>query len=385
MKNIVLIYLIFMSCLYAKDNPILIGNPYAKKYKSGADIYARNIWDIHYFDKKLYLGAGNGSNIEPAPNAGKVPIYSINTVNDKIEYEYKVSEEQVEIYKIINNQLFVPGYDATQNWKYGNFYIKNDSKWTKYRTIPNALHVYDIVSFNNKLFAAIGQKKSGAVAISDDNGKTWKLNDLGDRVYRFLKINNRLLAVKPFKNKKKSYFTIAVLEKNDRFIPNYNLTSKDFFPNTYLFGNIQKITRVKNTSDGVLYLGSYINKDYQVFPFGVYFATIKENNIIVKKVKIPKYYIPRDILVRDDKFYLLISKKNKADTTIKVLIYSINDLVNHQEVVFFNYDTFARSFEKVNNKFYFGMGSDLKNKKTWQQYELIESTGNILVVDKGKI
>ena len=42
--------------------------------------------------------------------------------------------------------------------------------------------------------------------------------------------------------------------------------------------------------------------------------------------------------------------------------------------------TFARSFEILNNDFYFGLGCEVKNTKYWRENELVPETGQILRV-----
>ncbi len=86
-----------------------LGNPYRKIYKSDAYVYARNIWDMQVFAGRVFLGAGNSSNKGPAPNAGRVPVYSFNPYNDTFQKEYTVAEEQVDRFRVINEKLYIPG------------------------------------------------------------------------------------------------------------------------------------------------------------------------------------------------------------------------------------------------------------------------------------
>ena len=123
----------------------IVGNPYSKLYRSGEFIYARNIWDMQVFNGKVFFGGGNSNNFKPAPNAGRVPVFSFNPKTNKFTNEYTVAEEQIDRFRVIEDKLYIPGHDATQKWDFGNFYTRTKSgKWKKYRTIPNTLHVYDI-------------------------------------------------------------------------------------------------------------------------------------------------------------------------------------------------------------------------------------------------
>lgn len=211
--------LIFFVNLNAKEI-LFLGNPYSKYYKDNENIYARNIWDMQLFEGKIYLGAGNSSNIGPAQNAGKVTIISFNPKTEKFEYEYEVAEEQIDIFKVYNNRLYVPGHDATQKWTYGNIYKKEKDKWEKYRTLPNALHVYDLVEKDEQLFTSIGLLGNSAVLISDLTASKWKeiLHGRG-RVYSFMLLDDKLFAIKTFKKQVPTELSITQWIKEKIFFP----------------------------------------------------------------------------------------------------------------------------------------------------------------------
>src|SRR5579871_5031174 len=56
--------------------------------------FARNIWDMIYFDNRVFVGCGNSSNDPPAPNAGPITVW---TYQDGVGWqsEYKVDEEEI--------------------------------------------------------------------------------------------------------------------------------------------------------------------------------------------------------------------------------------------------------------------------------------------------
>ena len=340
MKSYIALILSFIFLTASENKVIYIDNPYKDIYKSGEDIYSRNIWDMQLYNNKIYIGAGNSSNIGPSSNSGRVPIYSLNPSNDKFTYEYTVAEEQVNIFKVYDNTLYIPGHDATQKWDFGNFYTKQYGKWKKYRTIPDALHVYDILKSDNKLYVALGIKNSGAIAISEDNGYSWKtIIKPSNRIYSLFSLNNKI-----FINKK------------------------------------DKVIRIKNINNQIIFLTAKKHNDHQSLPKKLFITKENNNKLITKNIKLPKKYIPRDILIRSNNIFILISTINDNKTEVKVLKYRYNIFNKYKEIISFKYDTFARSFEEVNGNFYFGMGCEIKNPNKWSLKELNQSCGNILKV-----
>ena len=379
------IFLLFISIsIFANDvtnNIRVLANPYIERYAGIEKAYARNIWDMQLYNGAIYIGAGNSSNIGPVPNAGRVPISVLNLKNDSFKFKYVVSEEQINRFKIYNNTLYIPGHDATQKWEFGNFYKYENNKWIKYRTIPNALHVYDITLFNDKLYIALGLKNGSAVGISYDNGKTWEIQKLGEgRVYTLLNINQELFAVKYFNKSKKAYYSVAKLDKNGKFKPQPNIRAENIFPYTQLSEKSKKLTRVKNLGNTIFYIGAYVHNDHQSLPFGFYTAKVAKNTLEATKIAIPNNYIPRDIVIRDEIIYLLVSQKD-TNRVIVIKLFS-DDISNYKELLEFKSSTFARSFEEYNGNFYFGLGCEIKNPKNYRRGELIPSSGSIIKIKK---
>lgn len=369
----------------------MLDSPYKDIYPNKKDLYARNIWDMREFENKLYLGAGNSSNIGPKQNAGPVPLISYNPLNKEFKMESIVYDEQIDIIDVFKNKLYIPGHDATQNWEYANIYIKNSNEeLKKLRNIKNGLHVYDIAFYNGKIFTALGVKSGAAVGISSDDANTWNIQNLKHfRIYSFLEIANSLFAVKFFpssedlkkmsKNKKEHFFSIAEY-KFGSFVPNYDLSSKNFFPNTNnLDYKSQKIVRSIKIDEKTIYIGAYIHNDHQFIPFGVYYAELTNDKLISKKVEIPDDYQVWDILYKNNETYLLTY--NKKNEIIKVFFTNKNNFGSFKEYVSFKSSTFARSFERLGDRFYFSLGSEVSDPKKFDYDEISEDTGKILVLN----
>ncbi|MFA9373963.1 MAG: hypothetical protein ACERKK_07375 [Poseidonibacter sp.] len=374
--KILFLFILIISFCFSKDYNYL-GNPYIKQYSNGEDIYARNIWDMQLFEGKIYLGAGNSSNKGPAQNAGRVYVVSLDPKTEKFEYEYKVAEEQIDIFKVYKNRLYIPGHDATQKWTYGNIYKKENNTWQKYRTLANALHVYDIVEKDGKIFTAIGLKGKGAVFVSDLNAKTWqKIAQGKGRVYSFIEIENEIFATKTFQKKYPLKLNITQwLTNRETFSSRFDLNISRMFPNTKLDNTSVKIVKSTKLRSGSLYIGVKKHNDHQGKPFGLYFIS---KDLIIKKIQLHEDEIPRDILVRGENIFLLINTKNEN------IVYKIKEgqLNQKEEVIKFKYPSFARSFEKYKDCFYFGIGSEVENPDKWEILELKKQTGDIIKVCK---
>ena len=380
MKKIFLIIQLLFFIATANDKPFLLGNPYSADYISGEAIYARNIWDMQYYQGKIYLGAGNSSNIGPAQNAGRVYIISLNPKTDKFHFDYKVAEEQIDLFKVYGNTLYVPGHDATQKWTYGNIYTQKNGKWNKFRTLPNALHVYDLVEKDGKIFTAVGLNKKGSVFISDKKAQKWRQLSQGrGRVYSLLEVADELFATKTFRLKDSKKLSMTQWSSRfNSFSSRYDLNIRKMFPNTKLKNDSIKIIKPLKFGNEALYIGAYKHNDHQNISFGLYKASIKNKILNIKKVKIQSGFIPRDIIKRKKSIYVLVTKDNIKNSQTKVLKFNKHNFSNYEEIIKFNYPSFARSFEEANGWFYFGIGSEVKSPKHWKQNELKKETGNIL-------
>lgn len=367
--------------LQAEITPEFLGNPLSERYPAGEMVYARNVWDMQLYRGRIYIGGGNSSNRGPAINAGRVPVFAYDIESNNFYSEGVVAEEQIDIYRVLDSLLYIPGHDATQNWDWGNYYVRAESSdWTKHRTIPGALHVYDISLFqNSKLYAALGRRDGAAIAMSSDGGLNWSVQPLGrGRVYGFLSIDDQLFAAKQFKDEKQPLPALFKLEADNTFKPNLTYTISRVFPNTDLSGIPVRMIRAISFGRKALYIGAYVHNDHQAKPFGLYLATVNEKKLDFEKLNLPEGLVPRDLLLRDGTVYLLASEPQQRGVRVSVYRSQINTLLVWEEILTFNYPTFARSFEEHAGNFYFGMGSEIRNSERWHLSELLPETGNVL-------
>ncbi|WP_190275774.1 hypothetical protein [Thiorhodovibrio frisius] len=358
---------------------------------------------------RIYLGAGNSSNRGPAANAGRVPIIAYDPALATFVTEGEVAEEQIDLYRVLDGQLYIPGHDATQNWDWGNFYRRGDKgEWKKYRTIPGALHVYDIVLHGKRLHAALGIRGAAAVASSENGGSDWSIQALGrGRVYALLSIGGELFAIKTFRQTRIPRPGIARLMPGNGFQPVFGYTKERVFPRTDFTDNQARMTRLTPVGDDVLYLGADVHNDHQIQPFGLYLAILREGQLDFVRIGLPEELTPRDLLLRGDQVYLLASATKGSVTRNQVLAVEIDQLSKEKRpkilglltslysptedaghpwrrILVFDYPTFARSFEEMNGDFYFGMGMEIVDENNWRRDELQAETGRILRVQPGK-
>lgn len=348
------------------------------------------------FQGKLYLGAGNSSNIGPSPNAGPVPIIAYTPETNSFAPEFMTSDEQIDSFYPHDNKLFVPGHDPKESWALGNLYLLEDGQeWQKKRTIPNAIHTYCLRFFNNKLFAGLGAaNNSPSVAVSEDLGTSWKPLPLkqSDRIYNFLVVADKLYAlgmtVSPeFKPaiealRGKPYTAVYEYSDKEKFSPRQDITSKQLFPETIL--NPKKRYKISNSqtfNDKAIYIGSYIHNDHQFIPFGLYVAeSLTPKALSIKKLALPEGTLPWDSYHSGEYIYILLNKAI-IDDMVEVSVLRSNNLKDWTELFYFASPAVVRSFALLEDNFYFSIGSEITNPRFWNQSELKPETGDILKLD----
>ena len=386
-----------------------LGMSHSEHYTQPDEIYARNIWDLQAFDGKLYIGAGNSSNKGPAQNAGPVPVICWNPTKKSFQQEFIVDDEQIDQFYIFNDELFIPGHDPRQSWKLGNVYRKKKGQnWQKVRNVPGAIHTYAMHLSQNTLFAGLGAIKAvpeykqyqgagSAVAISHDNGKSWKNSNTGGfRIHGFLEADGVILAtdvvvgpefkVHTDKLKRTDLYAPAYeYNGKDGFVRRTDISAKELFPGVNFQQFFQaKTVKPQKWKSGTVYIGGYCHNDHQFFPFGLYHAeNLKKGSVKISSVPIPQNSLIWDLLIKDDAIFILIS--SQLGELHRVTVLKSHNLKNWQEVLNFESPAFARSFEFLNGDLYFGLGCELMNPSRWSQKELVYPTGILMKISKENI
>lgn len=360
-----------------------LGNPYREMYPSGQLIYARNIWDMAAFEGSLYVGAGNSSNSAPARNAGPVPVFRYSPASSAWEPVLVVDDEQIDVFYEFDGQLYTPGHDPTESWDYGNFYrLEENGDWVKHRNIPDGVHNYAMASHHEKLFAGLGLPLSAGVGVSADRGASWTNQALpNDRIYAFLSVGDRLFATGAMSTEAEPAFDgVFQCDEHSEFSTRPDIGPAELFPG-YDFepGREVKIYRPVKLGRRAVYMGAYIHNDHQADPFGVYVAkSLEKDRIRVRRIELPANTRPWDLLIHEERVYLLVELLEGDNRTTLVLVS--DRLQRFHEVLRFTSNAFARSFAIMDGEFYFGLGSEIRDPENWTQGELHEDTGKILRV-----
>jgi hypothetical protein len=362
----------------------LVGNPFLSK---GA--YARNVWDMQVWDGRLYLGHGNSSDDEPSPNAGPIDVVSYDPETSSFTREYTVDEEQIDRFRVVDGMLTIPGHDPREDWSFGNFYRKEGADWQKYRTIPNGVHTYDLLAHRGLMFAALGtpiDRKASNIVLSQDRGATWQeISYAGpirtvppsdvyhpnySRMRTLFELNGRLYG------SGEGYARHHLLvrhEGGNTFSVEDTATADSMFPGLRGQPNVWRIERAVNFGDHLVYIGAESVNDHQWLPLGLFAAPAVG---LARGIALPDGASPRDIVVSSDgTLYVLVSIKIDESQYI-VSVCATKELMNWTEIMRFNCDTFARSFELMGDEFYVGLGQEHDGPAA--------STGNILTVSIGE-
>jgi len=361
----------------------VLGNPTEKRWPSGEWIYARNPWSLRAFEGKIYVGSGNSNNPPPAANAGPVDLWALDASTGAFpeKAEYEVPDEQVDVFRILSDGLWIPGHDSKvtarndsrvkgeskyehfkrllktavnfpADWASGNAHHKvgPGPKWKTLRHIPNGIHVYDLIDFGGALFAATATVMGGMVVRSADRGKSWEAlltkafpysrtrtlfvldDDTGPRLYA--STNGGLI----YRYDGKSDFG----EMNVRFFPGISDLKEVF------------AARPTGFRKQVVYIAAQKIIDHDWAPLGLFAAAQPDS---ARALPLPGGALARDLVVHDDVLYALASTQPSARST-RVHVFATRDLATFTEVCFFDAETFARSFEMLDGDFYFGLGCD---------------------------
>jgi hypothetical protein len=354
----------------------ILGEPFVAK-----PIYARNVWDLQSFEGRLYLGHGNSSNLQPSPNAGPVPLVFWSPTNSSFFTEYTVNDEQIDRYRLVDGQLFIPGHDPREDSSLGNYYVRGTGGWVKYRNVPGGVHMLDICRHDGTLFAALGS--IGTTIWASTNGTNWRSaldpalavsGQTGGRVYSFFKFGASLHALTLVRLPNYEYQPTVL--RYDRslgwFLAESSSTVSNLFPHTALpFGRDYRLERAVPLGGKLFYLLGQAYNDLQWDSLGLYWATNAQSGV---RVSLPAGVQAWDLVEQGGRVWALLAEPKVGSTNLWVRVTSSADGREWPELLRFESSTLARSFEWLGGDLYFGLGCSTNR--------LDAATGRILRVKR---
>ena len=340
--------------------------------------YARNIWEIKKFGRKLFFGSGSSSNGGPAVNAGTtfggVPVITYDLDSKAWAVEAVLPEEQIDRYVEIGGTLVVPGHDSMQDWTLGSrFTRQSNGTWIETRDIPDGVHVYDMIEHSGVTFAALGTATGGRISHFDSATSAWVTDiDADSRFYRFLTVGGVLYAERGWPAENETTFTTPYFYRVSVSggvvtVTGLPLLVSDVYPDTQVsVTSRERVGRAISVDDKCVYIGAHAFNDHSFRAYGAYVASPRGNGLSFYRMDIPFEADPFDVLATDDHVYLLSNRERYALETSDRNIVSVyrtrRDLLGSGSVwevaLSFRCDGLARSFAEADGYLYVGIGSE---------------------------
>lgn len=341
---------------------VLLGTPQYARYDQPAWWYARNIWDMRWFDGRLYLGMGNSSNQGLAVNAGPVPIMVFDPKTGRFEIQGQVDDEQIDRLVVLDGQLVIPGHDARESWQWGNVYVRDagSGHWVKRRTLPQAVHVYDVTSLAGVWYAAVGTARGGGVLRSADQGQSWQpVAAVSRRVYGFLPLGQARVAVPAWSPHARVAPKLVVCDEHDCHDQLPDTPAALFAGLPLAEGQWLKVDRAVAVGEGALYVAGHQHNDHQINPLGLYYARFQAGRLQVSPLPLPEGFQPWDLLVSGQEVDVLVCRPEADGSwSVRILTASVDAPQALTLRVSVRLPALARAFERGQGGFYVAMGSE---------------------------
>jgi hypothetical protein len=363
------------------EGATVLGNPAAQRYPDCGASFARNPWDLIAWQDRLYIGLGDSSNEGPSPNAGPVPLLTYDPAPQRFGQEARLPEEQVDRFYRLDGDLWIPGADPRQSWRWGNLYRRQGGWWWQYRTLPQTIHTYPLakwgaalvagVSITEAVPAGVGQAGYGsAVALSEDGGRHWRVVPLGGwRIVALLTVAGQRFAVDALPGPKlqrwlnqeqRQAFHAPLYQylEPDRFERRPDLKAGVIFPQTPAAGQATgMMEQVVTWGDRAAYIGSFYPPGATYPVQRAYLAhSLRRGAIAVEPIPLPADGLALDLRLEGDRLEVLWAQP-LADHRWRSQVWTSQDGHHWRPLVSFTAVAPARSFERLGDRRYFGLGS----------------------------
>jgi hypothetical protein len=318
----------------------VVGAPFRE-----ASAYARNVWDMQRFGGRIHLGHGDA-----VDNAGPVALWSLDPASGRLSPGFTTDEEQVEGFRVLNGELYVPGLDPRAGWSLGTFYRLEARGWVRHRTIPRAVHTFDLAWHAGRLFAATGGRgRPGEPTLlaSTDRGERWvPVADQVQRIYTLFELGGDLYAAPKLSTGGDT--ARGLLRFDGVRFRSTGVTGAVLLPG--LPDTAGRIVHPTAFRGELLYVVAAGAVNWKPAALAVT-RTLRD----ARAVPLPDpAAVPYDLLVRGDTLYVLAAAP--ADTGYVVRVYATRRLDRWTELFRFASPTFARAFEEADGDFFIGLG-----------------------------
>ncbi len=322
-----------------------LGIPTAERYKEG--ISARSPWDMAIFDDKLYIGSGDYDT-----NSGPVDMWCYDLESETWSNSGTLLEEEIDRFCFIDGKLAVPGIDPQEDWSLGNYYILDNNQWIKYRSISGGLHTFDIVEFNNMIFAGLGVSSGSCpIVCSTDGGKTFNpvpLQKNGKDIQTSDSQKVRVYDLFLFKN---TLYAAFMYGDSEITYDLYKYEDGVFEYDNQWYGKIHQIKFTNNIIAGKAAFG-----DNMFFTTGYLYATEDMRNFT--RITFPDSQTVYDIC-KDEKYLYALCGSEQDEGKYKISVYR-NDgksTTNFHKLFNFVYEVPPLSISCQDESFFIGMGN----------------------------
>lgn len=307
--------------------------------------YARNVWDMQRFGGRIYLAHG-----DEIGNRGPVALWTLDPASGRLAAGFTANEEEVESFRVLNGELYAPGFDPRSGWSLGTFYRLERTGWARHRTLPHALHTFDLAWYAGRLFAATGGRgRPGEPTLlaSADRGRTWTpVAEQTQRIYTLFELGGALYAAPKLRTDGDT--ARALLRFDGARFHGTGVTGATLLPE--LPDTAGRMIHPTAFRGALVYVVAAGAIDWK--PAALAVARSLDD---VRALPFPDPgAVPYDLVVRSDTLLALTS--TPADSGYVVRVYATERLDGWRELFRFRSPAFARSFEEAGGDFYIGLG-----------------------------
>ena len=148
-----------------------------------APLEGLGINDLKLWNGRIYIGHGEGT-----INTGPTEILYFDLSENRVFNEFLTDENSIGLFRVLNGQLAIPGQDRVAGPS-GAIYVLSEDGWTKHNSVPGTSHVLDAAVFQGRWYVSTGGtrfrvddssaywgNRIGTVMESRDRGKSFTLS-----------------------------------------------------------------------------------------------------------------------------------------------------------------------------------------------------------------